>query len=86
MSRYKKLLNRILDSHNDKNILFSDLCLTLERLNFNKRIRGDHYIFSRKDIKEIINIQPRGNMAKPYQVKQVRTIINLYYPGGLDEI
>jgi hypothetical protein len=86
MSRYKKLLYKILDGHKDKNISFKDLCLTLEHLNFNRRIRGDHYIFTRYDINEIINIQPRGNMAKPYQVKQIRYIINLYELGGQDDI
>ena len=86
MSQNKKLLNRILNGHNDSNISFSELCLILDRLGFNKRIRGDHHIYAREDVKEIINIQPRGNMAKPYQVKQVRAIINLYKIGGNDEL
>jgi hypothetical protein len=38
----------------------------------------DHHIFSREDIREIINIQPRSGKAKSYQVKQVREIIFTY--------
>lgn len=29
-------------------------------------------------IDEIVNIQPDGNMAKPYQVRQIRNIILKY--------
>ena len=32
---------------------------------FEDRIRGDHHIFSRSDIPEIINLQPKGTKAKP---------------------
>jgi hypothetical protein len=41
-------------------------------------VRGDHYIFSKSAVAEILNLQPRGSMAKPYQVKQVRTVIVRY--------
>lgn len=34
------------------------------------------------DVEEIINLQPNGNKAKPYQVKQVRHIILKYQLGG----
>ena len=34
------------------------------------------------DVEEIINIQPAGNKAKPYQVKQIRNIILKYKLGG----
>jgi len=36
---------------------------------------GSHRIFYKDGIEEIINIQPKGSKAKPYQVKQVRSII-----------
>lgn len=62
----------------DKNIRFSDLCYILNKEGFSCRIKGDHYVFSREDIPEIINIQPKGNKAKPYQVKQVRLIFEKY--------
>jgi hypothetical protein len=41
-------------------------------------IRGDHHIFSRTGVEEILNLQPRGSLAKPYPVKQVRAVIVRY--------
>ncbi len=35
------------------------------------------------NINELINIQPDGNKAKAYQVKQVRNIILKYKLGGI---
>ena len=66
----------------DKNISFSDLRTMLERLGFQCRIKGDHFIYTRDDVEEIINIQPSGTQAKPYQVKQIRSIILQYRLGG----
>ena len=82
MSQYEKLLLSILSGTRDKNLLFSDLRVVLERLGFQCHIKGDHFIYTKVDIEEIINIQPMGNMAKPYQVKQVRKIILKYQLGG----
>ena len=50
----------------------------LSHLGFAERIRGDHHIFTRDGIAEILNLQPRGGKAKPYQVKQVRAVITAY--------
>ena len=82
MSQYEKLLLAILSGTRDKNFLFSDLRLVLERLDFQCRIKGDNFIYTKDGIEEIINIQPMGNMAKPYQVKQVRGVILKYQLGG----
>lgn len=82
MSQYEKLLLRILCGTQDSNIAFSDLQKLLTLLGFIVRIKGDHFIYTRDDIDEIINIQPKGNKAKPYQVKQVRNIILKYQLGG----
>lgn len=62
----------------DSNIKFSDLQKILEVLDFQCRIKGDHFIYWKNGIDEIINIQPNGNKAKAYQVKQVRNIILKY--------
>ena len=51
-------------------------------IGFSVRIKGDHFIYTKSDIEEIINIQPKGNKAKPYQVKQIRNIILKYKLGG----
>lgn len=82
MSQYEKLLLSILSGAKDKSMLFADLQTVLDRLGFQCRIRGDHFIYTRNDVEEIINIQPMGNKAKPYQVKQVRNIILKYQLGG----
>jgi hypothetical protein len=74
-----RLLTRILSSTSDRNIRFTELCSLLRRLGFQERIRGDHHIFTRADVEEILNLQPRdGGQAKPYQVRQVRNVIVRY--------
>jgi len=82
MARYKKLLMRILNGQSDANISFTELCNLLLTLGFKERIKGDHHIFYRKGIEEILNLQPKGALAKPYQVKQVRQVIRKYRIGG----
>jgi len=48
-------------------------------LGFDERVKGDHHIFSKADITEIMNLQPlKGGKAKAYQIKQVRSIILKY--------
>ena len=71
MGKWKKLREKILVGDSDANISFEDLCHLLRRFGFQERVSGNHHIFSRKDVEEIINIQPRGALAKPYQVAQV---------------
>jgi predicted RNA binding protein YcfA (HicA-like mRNA interferase family) len=78
MSKVEKTLERVLLGYSDANIDFSDLRLLLDRLGFAERIRGSHFIFSKDDVEEIANLQPKGSKAKPYQVKQVRNIILKY--------
>lgn len=78
MSKHAKLLERILLGTADANIPFDGLCHLLQRLGFQKRVRGSHHIFSRDGVEEILNLQPRGANSKPYQVKQVRDVILKY--------
>ena len=82
MSQEEKLLLSVLRGTQDKNISFSDLQKLLDHLGFDCRIRGDHFIYTRQDVDEIINIQPRGHLAKPYQVQKVRDVIIKYRMGG----
>ena len=78
MGKWKKLREKILVGDSDANISFEDLCHLLRRFGFQERVSRSHHIFSRKDVEEIINIQPRGALAKPYQVAQVRGLILRY--------
>jgi hypothetical protein len=82
MSQYEKLLSALMSGTKDKNFLFADLQMILDSFGFQCRIKGDHFIYTKDGIDEIINIQPDGNKAKPYQVKQVRQIILKYQLGG----
>ena len=78
MSRIEKTLHRVLRGTADASMAFADLCALLRHLGFDERVRGSHHIFTRNEVVEILNLQPRGNQAKPYQVKQVRGVIVAY--------
>ena len=82
MSRLDKLIETILSGTSDSNISFSDLCRVLRQLGFSERVRGSHHIFAREAVEEILNLQPRQSKAKPYQVKQVRSLILKYRLAG----
>lgn len=73
---------QIMSGTNDRDVSFGDLQKALMLLGFTVRIKGDHFIYFRDGVDEIINIQPDGSKAKPYQVKQVRNIILKYRMGG----
>lgn len=73
-----KILAEVMRGTQDKNIRFSELQKLLEALGFQCRIKGDHFIYYKNGVDEIINIQPDGNKAKAYQVKQVRSLILKY--------
>ncbi len=75
MSRHRKTLDAVLRGTSDANIAFRDLLALVRALGFDGHVRGDHHIFYREGIPDIINLQPKGSKAKPYQVKQVRDII-----------
>ncbi len=85
MSKIEKILTRILCGTSDANIRFSELCQLLLHIGFEERIKGDHHIFTKKGIEEILNLQPKGGKAKSYQIKQVRNIILLYKMGGIGD-
>ncbi len=75
----KRVLEKILEGLSDKNIKFRELRETLLKLGFAERVKGDHHIFTKDKIIEIINIQPlRDGNAKAYQVKQIRNLILKY--------
>ncbi len=82
----KKLLNIILSGESDANINFDDIYKLLLQLGFEVRIKGSHHLFRKMGVKELLNLQKDGNKAKPYQVKQVRSIIVKYKLGGSDDV
>ena len=80
MAKTDKIKKTVLSGVSDASVRFADLCYLLEALDFRRRRgKGSHVIFTKAGVIEIINLQPRKDgKAKPYQVKQVRTIINNY--------
>jgi len=81
MTTREKLVTRILSREADKAIRFEDLCTLLRQSGFTERTRGSHHIFTKPGVRERINLQETGGMAKPYQVKQVRNVILEYGLG-----
>ncbi len=78
MGEHEKLYEHIMFRRSDANVPFAGLCALLKRLGFGERIRGDHHIFTRSQVEEILNLQPKNGKGKPYQVKQVRGVILKY--------
>ncbi|MDD2619475.1 MAG: type II toxin-antitoxin system HicA family toxin [Syntrophomonadaceae bacterium] len=86
MNQIEKILLAILTGLSDQNIAFNDLCRLLASFGFEERVKGSHHIFFRQGIEEIINIQPKGSVAKAYQVKQIRDIFLKYKLGGTKNV
>lgn len=84
MGKYEKLLQKILTGTSDNNINFTELRQLIKKLGFDERVKGDHYIFTKETVEEIINLQPKGSKAKGYQVKQIRNLIVKYGLGDRD--
>ncbi|MBO4560141.1 MAG: type II toxin-antitoxin system HicA family toxin [Lachnospiraceae bacterium] len=82
MSQMVKLLKMVCSGQSDRNIRFYDLQMLLLALGFKlARVNGDHFIYVKDDIEEIINIQPDkgdSSKAKAVQVRQIRSIIRKY--------
>jgi predicted RNA binding protein YcfA (HicA-like mRNA interferase family) len=75
MGNCQRLLLTILRGTSDANVAFDDLCHLLTCIGFEQRVRGSHHLFRKTGIEEMINLQRDGNKAKPYQVRQVRTVL-----------
>jgi hypothetical protein len=69
MSKFEKLLFKLLSGNADNNFSFDFI---------ERTTGGSHRIFYKEGIEDIINIQPKGSKAKTYQVKQVRLIVLKY--------
>jgi hypothetical protein len=74
MSKFEKIMKKLLSGFSDRNMDFDELRSLLLKLGFEERIKGSHHIYFKEGIEDIINIQPINGKAKPYQVKQVREL------------
>ena len=81
-SRYDRLIRRILSGDSDRNVRFDELRQLLLHLGFEERTRGSHHIFVKVGVEEWLNLQRDDGQAKPYQVRQVRSVILKYQIRG----
>jgi len=81
MGKKQKIFEQILSGRADANIPFGGICRLLLDLGFRDRVKGSHHIFVKDGVEEIINLQPLGAKAKPYQIKQVRNLVLKYRLG-----
>jgi hypothetical protein len=86
VSQQDKLLEKILSGISDTDIPFAQLWQLLYKLGFDERIRGDHRIFVKEGVQEILNLQQKKGKAKSYQIKQVRAVIIKYQLGSKNDI
>ena len=72
----EKLYEAVMSGKSDNNIKYTDFQNLIVDLGFEfKRQKGSHRIYYHSGIDEFMNIQPKNNQAKPYQVKDLRDII-----------
>jgi hypothetical protein len=86
VSQQDKILEKILSGTSDTDIPFAQLWQLLYKLGFDERIRGDHRIFVKDGVEEILNLQHKKGKAKIYQVKQVRAVILKYQLGSKNDL
>ncbi len=61
------------------NVEFSDAQLLLEALGFEEvRVTGSHHVYVRLDVLEQLNLQNRRGQAKPYQLRQLISLVKRY--------
>ncbi|MBD2777016.1 type II toxin-antitoxin system HicA family toxin [Iningainema tapete] len=82
MNQQDKLLAKILSGASDTDIPFAQVWQLLCNLGFDERLVAGYYIFTKKGVEEILNLQPKKGKAKSYQVKLVRTVLLKYKIGG----
>jgi hypothetical protein len=75
MGSHEKQIERLRDFQRDAGWGFDELCVLLQRLGFEMRISGSHHFFRQAGLRDVINLQPLGGRAKPYQVRQVRKVL-----------
>ena len=76
MSRFDKLIEKLLRGTSDANFAFNDLRYVVLRLGFEERIHGSHHVYRSPEIPALkLVLQPDGKDAKPYQVAQVREAV-----------
>jgi predicted RNA binding protein YcfA (HicA-like mRNA interferase family) len=74
MARPAKILDRVMEGRGS--ISFRDLERLLLALGFmHDRTSGSHRIYIHPTVTRPLSVQPQGKDAKPYQVRQLRVMI-----------
>ncbi len=80
MTRKEKRRQEVMSGRQDANVSIAELTGVLRDLGFEKVSQvGSHQKWAREDIPEFAEVQEaKGGKAKPYQVAQVRDLIESY--------
>lgn len=82
MSRYEKIRAKIMSGKSDACVSKDEIELFLTMIGAkHKRTKESHYQYGIEGITEQLNLQFPCGKAKPYQVKQIRNIVNKYKLG-----
>ncbi len=76
--KLKALLIRLSRGH-VQNVRFGEFVDLIEVLGFQLgRIEGSHHLFVHRALGEVVNLQPQGGDAKPYQIRQFLRLVQRY--------
>jgi len=65
MSQKAKLLLKVLSGRSDSNLSFDDMVRLLDATGLHLACEGQSPQFTRDGVEEILNLQPKGSLAKP---------------------
>jgi len=74
MASSRRVFDQVI--HGQGRIAFRDLQRLLRQLGFRlDRVSGSHHIYLHPKVSRPLNVQPIGKDAKPYQMRQLRDMI-----------
>ncbi len=77
MSKQDKLLQSIFNA--TASLRFEDACKIAELIGFSRKGgQGSHVVYGRDDEMTLLNFQNRNGMIKPYQIRQLRDMVEKY--------
>lgn len=76
MGKFEKLKAKLLAGEGLNNFSVGDLDTVLQGIGFeHKRTTGSHHIYVHPQVDSPVNVQGRDGKAKPYQLKQLKALI-----------
>jgi predicted RNA binding protein YcfA (HicA-like mRNA interferase family) len=74
----RRLLRRLREGQH-QNVRFRDFRRLVEAFGFQlHRVGGSHFRYAHPNLGEILNLQPLGRQAKPYQIRQLLDLVDRY--------